>query len=446
MTVLGAGGTEEPDKRLEVALLVAAARSGSTLLRLMLDVHPEIGCPAEAGIPSLIQTLGRVWWTVDADLDPVRPAQSHAMAQLGPRPQPDEQIASASALGGLLPEAEDAIRHAALAPMRHYCERRGKRLYCDKSLDSVHHLEAVRQIFPEARYLLLFRHVLDTVVSGIEASPWGFQAYGYFPFVQRSPDNLVVALVSYWLEHVENALRWEESHPELCHRLRYEDLVTAPEDVLAQLFGFLRVDRDFSVLRAAFQKARTVRGAGDYKVTFTSGLDTSSIGRGKRVPVEMIPPPLLEAVNTKLTALGYDSLSKGWNAEPLVNLDAVDVWGSRLAEWMRRATVAPRSNGDGGGLSFALVAQDVESLRWVIDTAAGTVRQGDGEVETVVTGTAEDLTRMLTGEANPGVLLISGRVRHLTAHEGVSLDELMHTTLSILDALRTNSTGAAAPS
>ncbi len=51
---------------------------------------------------------------------------------------------------------------------------------------------------------------MDTVASGIEASPWGFQAYGYAPYVQASPHNSVAALANYWLAHVTAAIEWEE--------------------------------------------------------------------------------------------------------------------------------------------------------------------------------------------------------------------------------------------
>lgn len=57
------------------------------------------------------------------------------------------------------------------------------------------------------------------------------------------------------------------------------------------------------------------------------------------------------------------------------------------------------------------------ALRWVIDPDTDTVMQGDGEVEAVLTGTAEDLVLMLTDEENLGVLLRSGRIRHLLADE-----------------------------
>jgi hypothetical protein len=77
----------------------------------------------------------------------------------------------------------------------------------------------------------------------------------------------------------------------------------------------------------------------------------------------------------------------------------------------------------------------LKNLRWVIDASAGTIQQGDGEVEMVITGTAEDLTLLLRGEVNPGVLLRAGRIRHLTTRENVSLDEVVTALLSALDVL-----------
>lgn len=396
----------------ELILLIGVARSGTTLLRLLLDAHPEIGCPGEAGIPSLIHHLGRVWWTITTGAD------------------------TASRFADLPEQAKRETRRAARVPMRYYCSQEGKRIYCDKSLDSAHHLELVRELFPTARYVLLFRHVMDTVASGLESSPWGFDAYGYLPFVQRSPENFVTALVDYWLAHVEKALKWEEDHAELCHRVRYEDLVTAPEEVLGRLFRFLGVVPDLSVLQAAFEKGRAAAGPGDHKVMYTSGIEAGSVGRGKAVPIAMIPAPQLEAVNAALAALGYEPLTTAWNAEPVAQTsNDGGPWAARLLELMRGAKSASRDGRDEVTRSFAVVANDAKQLRWVVDPAAGVIRQGDGEVESVVTGAAQDLVLLLSGQANPGVLLRSGRIRLLNGREGVSREELTQTLRSALDVL-----------
>ena len=155
-----------PADDLQPVFLVTAGRSGSTLLRLILDEHPEIGCPGETGLPSLIGHLANVWHTIASDVE-----RAHV------------EVMSA--------EVKAAVRAAASAPMRFYIEAEGKRVFADKSLETAWYLPAVHDIFPEAKFLLLFRHVMDVVASGVSASPWGFQAFGYAPYVARSVDNFV---------------------------------------------------------------------------------------------------------------------------------------------------------------------------------------------------------------------------------------------------------------
>jgi hypothetical protein len=330
--------------------------------------------------------------------------------------------------------ARDWIVRTVSEPMAGYCARGGKRLYCDKSLDSVHHLALVHELMPDTRMMLVFRHVMDTVASGIEASPWGFQAYGYAPYVQASPGNAVAALASYWLDHVAHAMAWESEHPDICRRVRYEDLVLRPAETIAGIQAFLGVAEDLSVLERAFDRVPP-RGPGDYKVEHTSAVHAASIGHGKRVPVTLLPPALLAALNEKLEALGYDALDRGWNAaERPVDGGGKGIWAARLTELMREVRVSPAPLRRG---SFAVVAEDHRALRWVIDPATGTVEQGDGDVDRVLTGTAEDLVLALAGEENLGVLLRSGRLRHLVADESETVRrDLMRELGEILDTLR----------
>lgn len=412
----------ENAQALGLALVVGAARSGTTLLRLILDAHPEIGCPAEAGLPALMAHLAGVWMTVDADLQgrgPLGPDPGTVGDDDGELGKLKDAVAHQhAATGGELPRAaQEWISAAVHEPMRHYTDPAGKRLYVDKSLDSVFHLDLVEEVFPDTRYILVFRHVMDTVASGIEASPWGFQAYGYTPYVQASPHNSVAALANYWLAHVTAALAWDERHGDSCLRVRYEDLVQHPAETVAAVLRFLRVAEDLTVLERAFARD-PAHGPGDYKVAYTSQVHARSIGHGKRVPVSMLPPPLLEAVNEKLQTLGYERLDRAWNAvERPVDSRADTVWTGRLKELMGNRAIDPAVDGSLGLRSFALVAEDHYKLRWVVDVEDGTICQGDGDVEAVLTGTAEDLVLMLTKEENLGVLLRSGRVRHLAPSE-----------------------------
>ena len=290
---------------IELGLIVGAARSGTTLTRLLLDAHPEVGCPAEAGLPALMSHLAQVWLTVHADElaskrdDPGTAGDDqHALARWEEPEKARDNQPNAEPLRKLPPAAREWIIDAVQVPMRSYCARSGKRIYFDKSLDSVHHLPVVHQLLPDAKVILVFRHVMDTIASGIEASPWGFQAYGYGQYIQMSPGNSVAALANYWLDHVERALRWEEQHAEQCHRITYEQLVLNPEETLAGIMGFLGVREDLSVLATAFDREPS-RGPGDFKIEYTTEVHAASIGHGKRVPVTLVPPRLLEAVRRR---------------------------------------------------------------------------------------------------------------------------------------------------
>jgi sulfotransferase family protein len=406
---------------IQLGLIVGAARSGTTLMRLLLDEHPEIGCPAEAGLPGLMSHMTRVWATIDADIDsdaaitdPGAPTEEGLGAAA---PAPEAHIAPETndlPPLPLLPDAAKAwLRDTMLAAMGRYCDRVGKRLYVDKSLDSVFYLDLVQQVFPDVRCVLSVRHVMDTIASGIEASPWGFQAYGYGPYIQSSPGNSVAALARYWLDHVSQALEWEKRHPEACIRVRYEDLVLKPEETMSRVQHFLGVSEDYSALEKAFQRGAH-KGPGDYKVEHTGGVHSRSIGHGKRVPLQMIPPPLLSAINERLEALDYPVLDQSWNAaERVANAAAGGLWRRQLQTLMDSATTAS----DKTLGPFALVAEDDGALRWVIDPVLATLSQGDGEVEAVLTGTTQDLVLMLTDDENLGVLMRSGRIRYVVAND-----------------------------
>jgi hypothetical protein len=383
--------------------------------------------------------MATVWATIDADIsDEVAttdPGQREPDALDGLATTADEEQKTDS---GSVPDipvpAREWIRYAALTAMNRYCDRADKRLYVDKSLDSVHHLELVRRLFPEVRCLLAFRHVMDTIASGIEASPWGFQAYGYGPYVQTSPGNTVAALARYWLDHVSGALAWEQKHPDICTRVRYEDVVANPEANIKRVQKFLGVREDLTVLRRAFDR-EPARGPGDYKVVHTSAVHAGSVGHGKRVPIGMLPPPLLTAINEKLEILGYPPLDRSWNAaERPVDLTSDNVWSQRLQAVMSRAR-DPIGVPEVG--PFALVAEDHVALRWVIDPEGGVITQGDGEVESVLTGTTEDLYLMLADEENLGVLVRSGRIRHVVADDvDATPRDVVRELESVVSALR----------
>jgi hypothetical protein len=372
-------------------VVLGAARSGTTLLRLLLDAHPEIGCPGETGIPFLLNNfLQRIW--------PAIASSEWSTGETGEVPE------------GVIGD----LRRMASIPIDRYLRQTGKNIYCDKSLDSGHYLKAVKLAYPDAKYILAFRHVMDCVASGLRASPFGFDGYGYAPFIQASPTNTVEALVTYWCSHVQLSLEWERAHPDACLRVIYENLVTTPEDVLDQIWSHLGVEPDNSVTRRAFRDADLREGGMDYKIAFTSRIHADSVGAGRRIPVSLISAPLLEAVNHKLGALGYQPLDRSWNAVGRDRHDRPDADALLVQQVMDAGTSAPPDDGPRSSLRWALVLEDYEALRWTYDPSSGRLRRGDGDVEFILMGAAADFAAVLRSEENVGQLIRDGRLRHLS--------------------------------
>ena len=370
------------------AFLVAAPRSGTTLMRLILDAHPEIGCPSETGLPTLAAHLARVWTAVCSDLagEPVKNLPAGVIA---------------------------SMRRTLTAPMDLYCRETGKRIYCDKSLDAPDHLAALGRVFPRAKYILLFRHVLDVVASGLEVSTYGFQGFGYPEYVQRSIGNFVAPLVEHWIARVRWATAWQAANESQCHRVRYEDLVADPDGVLSATFSFLGVAPDLSSIERGLAAVPDTRVLGDPKAAFTSSIHAASIGRGRRVPVSMIPPLLLAEANELLAMLGYERVTETWNVEPAPAArarPAASPQARLLAKLMPKLVDLGALREQSG--DFAIVVEDADGVTWHVDRASGVVKRSRfAAAETTLYGTASAFLAMLRSEENAATMFFDGRLR-----------------------------------
>jgi protein-tyrosine sulfotransferase len=380
--------------------LVAPGRSGTTVLRRILDAHPEIGCPGEAGLASALGALGRAWHIVASDA-----AGEHMSAP------PIEARAS--------------MRVALSDVMRYYCAREGKRIYCDKSLDASPWLGGIHDVFPEARFVFLYRHVLDVVMSGLEASPWGFEAFGYAPFVVRSVENFVAPLVHHWNTHVEPTIAWRDEHPVLSHAVRYEDLVAHPQRVVTELFEFLDVTVDLSVLDRALSERRSTQTPGDRKELFTNAIHQDSVGRGRRVPLRLIPESLLAETNENLIAVGYEALGGDWWSPDYVPAVRVEPGrmhpGDELGEAMP-AKIRPGAAPEAMPV-IAIRADDAENAAWRLDLRTGILEFGIAVPHApVLTGSCDDLLGLIRGEVNGAALIGEGRLRCIGVPGAQSVD------------------------
>ena len=325
-------------------------RSGSTLLRFLLDAHPDLACPPETNLPGLCVQLAAVWSLIEG---------APLSANRGDEP-PE------------IPEAAIAGVRATMDQMvGSYLARRGKKRYCDKSLGTARYAPLLVRVYPEATFVCMYRHPMDVIASGVEACPWGLNGYGFDPYIAATPGNAVTALASFWADNTRAALAAEEQFAGQCFRLRYEDLVADPEATAAELFEFLRVAAAPGISRRCFSPERERFGPGDHKIWYTSKISTDSVGRGWSVPAGLIAPQLRAMMNELAGKLGYLAVDAEWGtSEPPADLRVP-------------ITAPPREVGGGAAGEAAVATHDLADVPQTgpaaaAVTAAGTLDVPDG--------------------------------------------------------------------
>jgi sulfotransferase family protein len=426
-TRLASSNGAEPEPGPPVFVL-CNGRSGSTLLRFLLDSHPDLACPPETNLPAIAAQLATVWSLIEG---------APLAAERGDEPPaiPDAAIAG--------------VRRTMDQMTGSYLARRGKKRYCDKSLGTARFAELLLRVYPEAKFLCLYRHPMDVIASGIEACPWGLSGYGFDPYIASTPGNVVCALARFWVDAAEGALAAEEQLATSCHRVRYEDLVADPEAVAAGIFEFLGVAPAPGISRRCFSMDRERFGPADYKIWHTSKITASSVGRGWSVPVGMIPPPVAEQMTQLTGRLGYVPVDGKWGTaaapsdlrvtgqETRTGATAgTPVSGSAAIARRLRAGLAQAGDeltehwGACAKDTFMIVATPsaatgggVES-NWRVDLAAGTVTAAipadseDDDSAWDVVGSAEAWQGVLDGQTNLGVALRRCDLRYCDEGDG----------------------------
>jgi hypothetical protein len=278
--------------------VLCAARSGSTLLRFLLDAHPDLACPPETMIGGMCAQMAAVWATLEQAGTPGLAAVPAPPAGTWPEP----------VLAGIRRAVDDMAGS--------YLRRRGKRRFCDKSLSAAVHADLMVALYPAARFICLYRHPMDLIASGVEACPWGLGGFGFDQYAMNSPGNSVHALAQFWVDNTAAITSVAQRYPDRCAQVRYEDVVADPELVAGTIFEFLGLPPAPGVSRACFAAEREFIGPSDYKIWQTAQVSAASVGRGWSVPAQLIGPPVLAWVNHLAGTLGYVPVDERWGAAP----------------------------------------------------------------------------------------------------------------------------------
>jgi protein-tyrosine sulfotransferase len=436
MSEIGRNGSSgrAPDEtaglRPDPVFVLCMGRSGSTLLRFLLDAHPELACPPETSMPALCGQLSVVWSLIEG-------APLAAERDAAPPRVPDAAVAG--------------IRRMLDEMTGSYLARRGKQLFCDKSLGSARFTGLLTQIYPGARFLCLYRHPMDMIQSGLDACPWGLGGYGFDPYIVGSPGNAVLALARYWLDNATLIHEVEEQHPDRCHRVRYEDLVADPEEVMREVYEFIGVRPAPGVARACFSGDRERFGPADHKIWATSEINGDSVGKGESVPAGLILPPVTAAINELAAALGYLPVDAGWGtpgraADPrlpdTIRRPAAPLPGSAPGSGALEECLRSRMESAGGRFAsqwescaaekFLIVSRTAiggAETQWLVDVAARTItvedatdeseagadEAGDDDVTWSILGSPRAWEAVLSGQLNLNAALRRNDLRYCPA-------------------------------
>jgi protein-tyrosine sulfotransferase len=272
----------------EGILVLGFSRSGTTLTRRLLNAHPNLCCPPET---HLLHASARFLeeQTVSRGL------------KLG-------VLAGCTYAGIPAEEVLERLRGLAFGMFRDICAKEGKpnAKWVDKTPANMFQIDTLERLCgPRCRYICLIRHPLDVICSlrelSNETENYLFEIHDYI----RIYNGPLVAFAHAWADCYKRSLKFQQEHPDLCVRLRYEDLVADPAGNLDRIFTFLREPADGAKVVEKAMAGRDTIGLGDYKTYQKSSISDSSVGRHRDLSPQTIQR-LLDIVGPVMAEYGYD--------------------------------------------------------------------------------------------------------------------------------------------
>lgn len=277
-----------PDKPGIVVL--GSPRSGTTLLRRILDAHPNIACPPET---YLLSAAARF----------LHRDQFAAGLRIG-------VVDGLSFAGFDEPEVLDRLRAMTFGFLRDYAARAGKPRWAEKTAFDAFHLPAIRRLCEgHVKFVCIHRHGLDVAMSlGDLVDKTGGYVEELHTYVRRYPEPLE-AMLRAWIDTataVADLVQDLGQSSEQAISVAYEDLSADPEAQMRRVFEFLDEPWDDELIARALAGTGQV-GFGDWKTYARGTVDRSSVDRWKSLPGPVLAK-LAPICNPLLERLGYDRI------------------------------------------------------------------------------------------------------------------------------------------
>jgi len=274
-------------------VVLGSPRSGTTLLRRILDAHSNIACPPETYV---LSAAARFLHEEKFD---------HGL-----------RIGVLVGLGYAGVEEADALtrlREFTFGLLADNAKRQGKPRWAEKTAFDAFHVAAIRKLCQgHVRFICMQRHGMDVACSlGDLVDKTGGYVDELHPYIRQYPQRLQ-AFAHAWRD-TSTAIADLADEDDGALQIRYEDLAADPEAVARSVLAHVGEPWEDGLVDRALSKTPEQVGFGDWKTYGRAQVDTSSVGRWKKLPAPALHG-IAEICNPLLTRLGYDA----------VQADAVD--------------------------------------------------------------------------------------------------------------------------
>jgi hypothetical protein len=207
-------------------------RSGTTLLGNIVDRHPEISIFVESFFIPRYYYAQVAFWPLSREANRARLARAIANE---PRSvvnavEVDEQAVARG--------AEPRVASVLDQVMRRWAADRGAPRWGDKSPGYLTKFPVLQRMFPDARFVHIYRDGRDVLLSVRSLVKW------------RGWDTNAARIARDWERTLRTARRWGERHPDRYMEVQYERLIGDPGPVVREVAEFAGLDFDPAMLEA----------------------------------------------------------------------------------------------------------------------------------------------------------------------------------------------------
>lgn len=201
-------------------LVLGHPRSGTTLYRRLLNSHKNIACPPETHI---FNSIGRL---LEADI-------TAEGVDIG-------ILAGLEFAGFTEDKTLKSLREFSFDFLEQYALKQNKSRWAEKTAFNIYYLNEIVKLCEEHVYYLgIIRHPFDVAKSSLEfCNVAGVYFNPMHEYIKKYPQP-IEAFVHSWIDTTNNLLDLGARYPENTIIIRYEDLVTNPEDTMKDVLNFI---------------------------------------------------------------------------------------------------------------------------------------------------------------------------------------------------------------